>query len=570
MVCELPCYKAPAIKRYSHEILHCELIEQSYYSRRIYRDMAICPAEAQDRLEAKMIKSSQITIREETSKTRPLRPRQQLRDIANPSFQDLFTLAVLRICDIVRCQPEAPPRLFPMAETTYSTFFTDDDWEDFGDMETEYGRMSYTLSRLPTRGFPAACAPQLEWLLCQRRILCNWDSVVSELGTHTEATLLEVVGKMQTASPKVDEKTQKADFITVPVDYDINPATSAISLRLWSRSLSEISSQLAQAPLTQGREFLQIYAFLKDPIGGLAKPFERQLGLFHSLLNAFRVLHHASQSLFSPDTWARVVAQAAQESSYLATLHLERVAYVHFHAHQQLPYAYVALESLARSEFSHARHVLDIVKEILQSAPLQEGLCPIAPIAVARYPALLPRAMAGLGGTKMTKKKTKKQHSQLSVILDGNHRAMAVTLLRFLATQPQALLMTGEMAANKGALREYCLSHGLEIKWQVDLMEVLDELYSSRGQYCLELLVLRQELLARFARVTHIPALLVQEESFHTVCQQRAPVGSKPRVLLPMFQAIFNDASLGFAFPQAGQVHGRAAGFKPMPLILFD
>lgn len=147
-------------------------------------------------------------------------PRKLSTDISNPSFQDLFNLAVLRVCDIGRSQNHALPRLFPMAETIRGTLFTHNDWDEFGDLETERARMNYTLSRHPERGPPAACTLALKLLLHQGIVLLNWKHHVPEIRSQTEATMRQVIGKMQNTSSSAGVKTEKADFITVRVDYD--------------------------------------------------------------------------------------------------------------------------------------------------------------------------------------------------------------------------------------------------------------------------------------------------------------------------------------------------------------
>lgn len=469
-------------------------------------------------------------------------PRKLPADISNPSFQDLFNLAVLRVCDIGRSHHHALPRLFPMAETVRGTFFTHNDWDEFGDLETEWGRMNYTLSRHPERGPPAACTLALQLLLHQGLVLLNWKHHVPEIRRQTEATMRQVIGKMQITSASAGTKIKKADFITVPVDYDVSEGFAATTLQLWKCSLAELASELAEGTINHAREFLEIHAFLKDPIGGLKKPFNKQLKLFYRLIIAFQVLHQGDMS--SVDDWERIIAQAAQESSYLASPHINRVGYVHFHGHQQLPYVHVSLASLPRSEFSVAKHVLKMMEEILRSNA-DGGLYSMAPIAIASYPSLVVASQ-----------------KPLTIIIDGNHRATAVALLRFLANQPASTRRT----VDDEALHEYCQKHGLGIKWEVDLADALAELHSDRGRSCSALIEAEKDGMERFARIEHVPALVVQEESFHTICPQRS-TGPKPQLLQPMHQALYNEESLGFAFPNAGQVHGRALSFKAMPLM---
>jgi len=185
-----------------------------------------------------------------------------------------------------------------------------------------------------------------------------------------------------------------------------------------------------------------------------------------------------------------------------------------------------------------------MIEEILLSKA-NGGLYSMAPIAIASYLSLVVA-----------------RQKLLIIIIDGNYRAMAVALLWFLANQPASTRRT----VDDKALHEYCQKHGLGIKWEVDLADALNELHSDRGKSCSDLIDAEKDGMERFARIEHVPALVVQEESFHTICQQRTS-GPKPQLLQPMHQALYNEESLGFAFPNAGQVHGRALSFKAMPLM---
>ena len=100
----------------------------------------------------------------------------------------------------------------------------------------------------------------------------------------------------------------------------------------------------------------------------------------------------------------------------------------------------------------------------------------------------------------------------------------------------------------------HCDERKLRQKWHLDLLNALQELFSPCGK----------------------PALLSQEEDFHTVCVQRTTLlAGQPRLLLPMHQAIYNSESLDFAFPNARQRHGRTVDFKatssvPLPHAYYE
>jgi hypothetical protein len=80
-------------------------------------------------------------------------PRQNLQDLSNPTFQKFFDLAMWRLVEIAIPNPaNAPPQLFPTAEKTRDTYFTVEEWIKFGDLESEYGRLSWMLSTFARAG----------------------------------------------------------------------------------------------------------------------------------------------------------------------------------------------------------------------------------------------------------------------------------------------------------------------------------------------------------------------------------------------------------------------------------
>jgi hypothetical protein len=358
---------------------------------------------------------------------------------------------------------------------------------------------------------------------------------------------LEDVSKRQRNGALGRDWTTKSDYLTVPVDYEVSGSASEISLQLWKRSLGEIATQFANGRLTGGEEFLQIHAYLKDPIYGFTKPFKVQHLLFTRLLTAFQNTVRADS--LSLEDFKRVAAQAAQESSYLTSPLLDKISLIHSHAHHQLPYANVSLDSLARAEFSVPMHVLEVGEEMLLAAAANDGqACPLVPILVTIRPGF------------------SENDRSLTPIIDGNHRATASLLLRFLANQP-LLAVRATMSEH---LLEYCTSHHLGKKWQIDLSEVFDELYNPRNCHFHDHILANDQLVRNFAAVKYIPALVVQEEDFHTICKQRSEGKPKPALLHPYHQTLFNDDELPFALPQkAGQTHGRPEAFRLLPLTPF-
>ncbi|MCJ1456018.1 hypothetical protein MMC28_006375 [Mycoblastus sanguinarius] len=466
-------------------------------------------------------------------------------DISHPQFRDLVDLALLRVLDAASILKTRPPRLFPTTETAFAKYYTHDDWLIHGDLETEMGRMSYMLSNLPERGIPTECVAPIRFVLSSVSVLTAWEQTLPLLKTKIREDIRWVMCKMQRQQRLNIPSYQKSNFVAIPVDYRTDTSASGYAIQLWESSLTEVIVQVSKGHFEQAKAFLQIFAFLKDPLGGLESVFDKAVDLFAYMMTflAISVRQLPGNSL-TRARWHSAAAQAAQEAFFLACPLLERIHYIHFTGHQQLPYVYVALDQLPRSEFSIPEHVLRIVEEILTTQSLQnEGSCPIAPISISSYPAL-----------------PMEQGKHMTVIIDGNHRATATMVLRLIAERP-VVLITEEPGE---VLNAFCTDHKLGLKWKVDLAEVLESL---RGNHYAALVRSKMDLVKRFRDVQAIPALIVREDNFHTACQQRPALENRPRLLLPIHQALYNDEKLGLAFPQAGQVHGRTVGFKPMPLI---
>lgn len=463
--------------------------------------------------------------------SRPLLP-----DLSSPTFQNLLDLAAFRVFDAARCLDTRPPRLFPTAETVFGRYFDSNEWRLYGDMETEMGRMNYMISNLPERGIPAICLSTIGMILYSPSVLESWKRAVHLLERYVREESEWVIHQMKSQQSS-SLCYLKSDFITTPVDYRVGSSAEHAS-QLWNRSLLEIAVELSEGRFEHAKAFLQIFAFLKDPLGGLESAFDRALPLFVYMTKTLAKIPLPS------DSYRAAIVQAAQEAMFLSINLLEDVNHVHFAGHQQLPYVYVALDQLPRSEFSIPGHVVDIIEEILTTAKHSEvRTCAIAPISVSSYPGL------PLGKGKPT-----------TVIIDGNHRATATMVLRLIAKNPVIL----KMKDPNDALGAFCDDHKLSLKWKLDLADVLMAL---RDSPCSTLIRAKMHLVRDFLTIDTIPALVVREDNFFTACQQRPPLDHRPRLLQPFHQAVFNDENLQFAFPQAGQVHGRAVGFRPMPLL---
>jgi hypothetical protein len=193
--------------------------------------------------------------------------------------------------------------------------------------------------------------------------------------------------------------------------------------------------------------------------------------------------------------------------------------------------------------------VLEVAKEMLQAAAANDGhACPIVPILVTTRPSF------------------SDNDRYLTPIIDGNHRTAASLLLRFLANQP-FLTDFSIMSQN---LLEYCKVHHLGKKWEIDLSDVLNDLYNHSSCEFYHYFLVNHQIVRKFAQVKYIPALVVQEEDFHTICKQRSAGKPKPVLLHPFHQTLLNDDELPFALPQkAGQTHGRPEAFRLLSLSPF-
>lgn len=474
------------------------------------------------------------------------------KDIVTPCFGDLADLAILRILDAAIGSANRPPRLFPTSEGIFGHSFLPSDWATHGNLETELSRMEYMLLKFPERGVPAVMAPFVCQVLSHTSVLTAWKKALPVIQKLAEEQVEWIAERMAKQRHSCKPKLQKSDFITIPLGYQTDADSSTLAITLWIESLSEIVDNVEKGNLQHARHFLEIFAFLKDPLGGLADVTPKALDLFVWMLAMVARSLRSTNKEWRPETnWRAALAQAAQEALFLACPLLEDVAYVHFTGHQQLPYVYVLLDELPRSEFATPERVLYILEEILasSSSTSSDGACLTAPIAVSAY-----RCTSAQGNRRG-------RGPGSPVIIDGNHRASAAMLLRLVAEKGGAI-----DAQNFSLMLDaFCNEHHLHAKWRVDLQDPLCLLVNSPRYPVL----LRRygDAIRKFRHVEHIPALVVREDHFFTACQQRPPLHDRPILLLPIHQGLFNDNNLGFAFPQAGQVHGRPLGFRPMPFV---
>ncbi|KAG8525201.1 uncharacterized protein KY384_008845 [Bacidia gigantensis] len=306
--------------------------------------------------------------------TKPPESRIVPADIVNPKFEDLVDLALLRVFDSASLLESRPPKLFPTAETVFAKYYAHDDWLVHGDLESEMGRMNYMLSKLPERGMPSECIAPVRSILSSASVLTAWRRTFPWLERIIKQETRRVTSLMQKQQGSPTAPCQKSRFIAVPVDYGTDRAASSQALQLWEGALREIVIGISEGHFEHVRTFLQIFTFLKDPLGCLESVSSKAVDIFTYMMTTLASSRsHMPGTVLKKLRWHAAAAQAAQEALFLSCPLLESVNYIHFTGHQQLPYGDVPLDDLPRSEFSIPGHVLRIIEEMLTRAPRKTG-----------------------------------------------------------------------------------------------------------------------------------------------------------------------------------------------------
>lgn len=441
------------------------------------------------------------------------------------TFEAISRLAIDRLLSIVDPKEHLPPPfLFPRAEDTY--FYHE---IQSGEVRTEYDRMLYMANKFPERGVPISCSKILNLLLEEAEVLKRWSDYGSALTTEMNQTKLEALAQMQPHLPAHGAMLSKQNFWRDPVSYETD---TQVPKQLWARSLQEMASSMVKDDFTTVKAFLRIHSFLKDPAGALhpsaASQFEVQYSFFLDLWTRFKA-HYGALNLpnLGMNTYHRLLAQMALESSYLALPDMKNIEHVVVQHELQMSYFYVDIHSLPRSEFSVPSRVSELVCELLDNTA-RLGRCEMAPLTIAYAVPL------------------EETNKPFKIIIDGNNRITSLVLLHFLSCFQDL------DACAVAMMDDYCKEHSLGIKWLIDLREALEFLIGGAGMrvYLAE----KWHTVKRFGSVVSTPALLAQEENFFTMCMRK---GSKERPVLlqPMHQTFYNDDTLCIAFRgKAGQV----------------
>ncbi|XWW92789.1 hypothetical protein V2A60_000716 [Cordyceps javanica] len=470
-------------------------------------------------------------------------------DIQDPSFAEIFTLSLLRCLTSAGLTVDAStPFSYPAGRTIRGNEYSNEEYRTFGNLAFEYERLLYTFSTYTCRGIPLDMSRQIALLLSQSSVLKVWKQFVPEL-RHVAAKLANTSARAMSSSAR--PSSSKSRYSVVPDYYKTSETSGKLAIELLERTLLEAVPALMTDfhTLEASQILLEIFFFLRDPVGGLHRDVKSASVMFLKLFNEIqRAMKHETTTEHT--SWPHLLSQLAAEACHLTTPYIASAAYIHFHRNEQLLYSYVPINSLSRSEFSDAPHVLEIIREILESGQKNGGMCGIAPVAIASYPEIPPD---GSENSKM-----------MRVIIDGNHRVTAIAFIRFLAAYPAQYRpqLTVEH------VRRYSAKHHVGHKWLLELEDVMTALLrkSSHDNAIWRCLQENASLVSSFNLVEHIPALIVEEELFHTVDEQTS-TQVHTQLLLPMHQAIYNHSKRRIALPQAGQRHGRPESFQLMPLI---
>ncbi|KAM4065980.1 aminotransferase class-V domain-containing protein [Hirsutella rhossiliensis] len=454
------------------------------------------------------------------------------QDIEYPAPWLLCRLAQQRIRKIAaQAYAAYPVSLYPTAEEA-EVLFTTANGPRTRHANMEISRVEYMLSCVGPRRIPQVTLPLIEQLLNADDVIDSWLSVAGKLKNHTHTLTRAITFDMDASRTPAELPADTRNFVCRVVPYATEAKEQNPSRMLWTRALHDFVARVRTWSLSGVESFLQIYAFLKDPVGGPRKDVKDQARFFVSMLNDLK-FELESMNL-APETWEEIAAQLALESSFMAHAEVQHTAYIHFAGDEQLVYSYVDMDSLGRSEFATPAIVVGMVQEMMA---LGGKICSVAPVTVAYgYP-------------------ISSSHESRPIVVDGNNRVASILFLRFIAAHgvPDA--------GDVGTLRDYCRDHGLGPICFVDLCAVLEELWKNQGDV-LGQLKRGAEKLSSFERARQIPVLITEEPCFLT----RTVAANGDTILQPVHQSIFATDDLLVALPAKMQLHGRPKGFRALPI----
>lgn len=432
---------------------------------------------------------------------------------------------------------------FPNAEHFQHFPFTKEQWEKYGDMESEDARIRFMLDTYPSRRFPSNFTHLVQTVLQSSDVLKAWISHAPQLRGLANVTYNGITAGMQIAKTAEDSGYHNGHagaFQSKPQAYDTTDTMRIHETQLWNQALMQIVEELQNGRTDNLGSFLHLYNCVKDPITPLQSLLANQSIIFMELYSKCKdkISQNVSEEMFQ-----RLVPQLALESSFLALPAASRneVVAVVYGNHHELPYIYVDITQLSRGEFAHPAATKDVIfgnsdkkmPGILWDCH-EQGIANITPLTVSY---------------------TQNPHQQRPelFIVDGNNRSTAVLCMRYLRYVEYD---SQRVRIFDKDLSKFITVHNLDIEWERDLALLLQDLSSDQINQLLH--DDNRPFVEEFA-TAHIPALLVQEPNFHTVSVQQSQ-GAHVELIPPMLQAVYNDPGEALAIPSKQQTHGRAPG----------
>jgi hypothetical protein len=358
-----------------------------------------------------------------------------------------------------------------------------------------------------------------------------------------------------------------------PVLYPTTAEGRALEITLWHKSLDQITAELQDGNYDNLEDFLHLYNCVKDPVSPIAATLPDQVEIFISLYEEAMASLPANE--YSREQTKAFVVQLALESSFLALPAAKNIVRAHYSAHHELPYIHIEIEKLPRGEFASPVRVVEITQELLDQSKTH-GETVATPIAVSQF-------------------QTPGNNVPEMFIVDGNNRATAILIMKYF---DYVNFDKGKIRQYEDHLPEFVNDFGLDVKWERDIAMALslmvfiedmdlgqdpvglnkkvdeylvkhnlnDEvwrgsvkrLFEGITQKPIDVLLDNKTLVQEYAHA-QIPALLVQEPSFHTIACSLSE-GEKITLLQPMHQAIYNENDSEVAVPSKRQTHGRVDG----------
>lgn len=455
-------------------------------------------------------------------------------------FRKVEELGVARATHFAYGISLLPPVFFPCGEYIQHLSFPERFRQKYGNLESEHSRVALMLAEHGhIRGFPKEYEPMTKDSLGSDKVLESWRRQRGQVEEAAASLYGSILEKMQ----------KQADFIygnhsgqanhSLPVYYQSSEASLLAERALWQRALEQAVTDFQKADWTCLEDFLALYHRVKDPITPM-RVGQDQVEIFINLYQ---------QAVAEVKPWQRnlsgdqvLITQLALESSFqaLPAVVSKELITTRLVGHQELPYLNVKLTQLPRGEFASAERVVGVIlKELLDDAEeYQEAM--ITPVTVSYL------------------QEPEAEKPELFII-DGNNRAAAVLLIKYLAENSWSFSDSVDFSE----MRSFIDSHRLDVEWEVDLVGALKVL--SQHQDLQDRLVKTKEVVGVFAQ-GQVPALLVQEANFFTVAVNLSEETDEVVLLQPMHQAIYNcqaeyqDRRIFLAIPAKKQSHGRALG----------